>query len=487
MPFGSLHELSGSLRFRLTLWNTLIMLLLIVVTLLGVRTAVWYTLLHEIEELLNEDLTEIRLTVESNWPNLARIESELERKAITHTHRGLYVRLIDGAGQLIFKSSTAPDKLVVPYTDNTEFGPRTLEGFRLAQQRTRRVDMPLHIIRAGVSLRESYQELQSVTNLLILVALAALVITPLGGYLLAMRATQPIREIIDTTNRLHPDDLEGRRLPIRGTRDELDQLSATVNGFLDRIATFINQSRRFTADAAHELRSPLTAIQSSLEVTLNSDRSVEEYKDAITGVLEECDRLRKLVNQLLTLAEVDREKIGPDAEILDLEHVVRKSCDMFQAVAETQSVSLVCNLQPTAIRGDAARMRQVINNLLDNALKYTPTGGTVNVDLFVRPEPREVVLTVADTGPGIDDLDLPFIFDRFYRGDKSRHRVKTTTGTGLGLSIVYSTVTGHGGQISATSQRGKGTTFTVVLPSADEPTANAAANETASNEFPGVP
>jgi signal transduction histidine kinase len=204
-------------------------------------------------------------------------------------------------------------------------------------------------------------------------------------------------------------------------------------------------------------------------------------------VLEECDRLRKLVNQLLTLAEVDREKIGPASEILDLEHVVRKSCDMFQAVAETQSVSLVCNLQPTAIRGDAARMRQVINNLLDNALKYTPTGGTVNVDLFVRPEPREVVLTVADTGPGIDDLDLPFIFDRFYRGDKSRHRVKTTTGTGLGLSIVYSTVTGHGGQISATSQRGKGTTFTVILPSADEPTANAAANETAANEFPGVP
>ncbi|MBL8827523.1 MAG: HAMP domain-containing protein [Planctomycetaceae bacterium] len=485
MPFGSLNELSGSLRFRLTLWNTLIMLLLIVVTLLGVRTAVWYALLHEIEQLLNEDLTEMRLTVESNWPNLALIEAELERKSITHTHRGLYARLINGDGDLVFKSSTAPDKLVVPYSDASEFGPRTLEGFRLAQQRTRRRDMPLHVVRAGVSLRELHHELQAITNLLVMVGLAALVITPLGGYLLAMRATQPIREIIETTHQLRPDDLDSRRLPIRGTRDELDQLSSTVNGFLDRIAAFINQGRRFTADAAHELRSPLTAIQSSLEVTLNSDRTIDEYKEAITGVLEECDRLRALVNQLLTLAEVDREKIRPDAEIIDLAPTVRRSCDMFQAVAETQGINLELSIASASIRGDAGRMRQVINNLLDNAIKFTPGGGKVRVELFERYETREVVLSVSDTGAGIDDLDLPFIFERFYCGDKSRHRLKKATGTGLGLSIVGSTVAAHGGHIGVTSERGHGTKFTVTLPLAVE--ASEPITEPADASITGVP
>lgn len=467
MRFGLHPEWTGSLRFRLTLWNTLIMLLLIVGTLFGVRTAVWYALLHEIEQLLDEDLTEVRLTVESLWPDMNRIEAALERKAITHTHRGLYVRLIDGQGKLLFKSSTAPDKLVVPYTDTSEFGPRTVSVFRLAQQRTRRVDMPLHVVRGGVSLKELHNELQSLTNILAIVAVAAIVITPLGGYLLAHRATQPIREIIETTHLLRPDDLDERRLPIRGTHDELDQLSTTVNGFLDRIAAFISQSRRFTADAAHELRSPLAAIQSSLEVTLNSDRSIEEYKDAITGVLEECDQLRTLVNQLLTLTEVDRERIGPDAPVVDLERTCRKSIDMFQAVAELQGVSLVARLEPAPLRGDAGRLRQVVNNLLDNALKFTPAGGRVTIELRTDVDSRQIVLAVADTGAGIDDLDLPYIFDRFYRGDKSRQRQQASTGTGLGLSIVRSTVMAHGGQIRVTSTRGQGTTFTVNLPLAE--------------------
>lgn len=468
MHLGPLKEIYGSLRFRLTLWNTLVVLLLTTITLFGVRTTVWVARLHEIELLLVDDLTEMRLTVESLWPDMKQISEELERKAITHQHRGLYVRLIvPDEGTLLYKSSTAPEKLVVPYTDTSAFPPRTVGEFRISQQRIEKPGMPLLIVRAGSTLTTAYEELNELTQHMLIVGAFVVIFAPLGGYLLAYRATQPIREIIDTTNQLHPDDLDQRRLAIRGTRDELDQLSSTVNGFLDRIAAFINQSRRFTADAAHELRSPLTAIQSSLEVTLNTDRSVEQYKEAIGGVLEECDRLRGLVNQLLMLAEVDREHYGQDAGIVALDQAVSKSCDIFEAVAETNGIDLQTDIRPAKVHGDASRLRQVINNLLDNALKFTSSGGQVKVELITEPERREVILTVSDTGAGIDDLDLPYIFDRFYRGDKSRHR-EAKTGTGLGLSIVQSTVASHGGHVKVESRRGHGTTFTITLPLAEE-------------------
>ena len=466
--WSTFWEISHSLRFRLTFWNTAVVFLVIVLTLIGVRTAVWIALLHEVEQLLVDDLAEMRLTVESLWPDLSLIKDELERKAITHTHRGLYVKLIRADGEVIFKTSTSPDDPIVPLDVTASFGPLTVDEYRMAQQQIIQEGMPTLTVRAGTSLNAVLDELNKLTRLMLTVGIILLIIAPLGGYWLANRAIQPVKEIIDTTGKLRPEALDERRLPIRGSRDELDQLSETVNYFIDRIATYVNQSRHFTADAAHELRSPLTAIQSLLEVTLNSDRSIEEYKDAINSVLEECDRLRGLVNQLLTLAEVDREHITPETDTIALDEIVRKSCDMFQAVAETSGINLDVYLEPAVVRGDSGRLRQVMINLLDNAMKFTHSGGRVLVQLRTDPEKQEVTLVVADSGVGIDDLDLPYIFDRFYRGDKSRQRDAHKSGTGLGLSIVQSTVSGHGGQVRVESRQGEGTKFIIQLPLASE-------------------
>ena len=202
---------------------------------------------------------------------------------------------------------------------------------------------------------------------------------------------------------------------------------------------------------------------------LNGDRSPEEYKELLYELVEQCWQLRGLVNQLLQLAEsdVDRPLLAADRVRLDL--VVAKSLDMFRAVAEERGIDLQSScLVPTEVRGDADQLWQVVNNLIDNGLKFTPTGGRVTVQLHSVPTSREVHLTVADTGCGIDAEDLPRIFDRFFQTDKSRQRDRR--GSGLGLSICEAILHAHGGQIAVTSTPGAGTQFSIVLPafSADE-------------------
>ncbi|HEY5314298.1 MAG TPA: ATP-binding protein, partial [Pirellulales bacterium] len=305
------------------------------------------------------------------------------------------------------------------------------------------------------------------TNTMLIAGAVVLLVSPLGGYWLAGRATRPLARIIDTTARLHPSNLE-ERLQIRGTRDELDRLSQTVNALLDRIAAYISQNRQFTANAAHELRSPLAAIQNSLEVGLNADRSAEEYHELLGETLEECGVLRDLVNQMLLLAESDagRLEVSPDPFRLDL--VAQKSHEMFVGVAEAADLRLRLDCQgpPVLIYGDANRLRQVVNNLIDNAIKFSQAGGTITVSVH-REHARHAVLEVADTGIGIAAEDLPHVFERFYRGDKSRQRKDRSGGTGLGLSICSSIAAAHNGTIKVESTLGQGTTVTVTLPLAE--------------------
>ena len=257
------------------------------------------------------------------------------------------------------------------------------------------------------------------------------------------------------------------RLPIRGTLDELDQLSATINRFLDLLGDYLERNREFVANAAHELRSPLAAVQSSVEVTLNTDRTVEEYQDLLAEIADQCGQLRVLVNQLLLLAETD-VRSSVDRRPVRFDRLVEKSIEMFRGAAEERGIQLAGDLEdPLTLYADGDRLRQVVNNLIDNSLKFTAKGGQVDVSLHIEPVAHELILTVTDTGMGISPDDLPHVFERFYRGDKSRQRENLTSGNGLGLSICHSIVLAHGGTIHAESEPGRGTTFTVLLPLPD--------------------
>lgn len=464
MRFEQVRAVFRSLRFRLSAWNTAAVLLIVVVTLLGLREALRFTLMSENDRLLLDDAYEVVLAVEQYYPDLGEIDNEMDRKAQGHVDRELFVQLIDARGGVLFSRGKPPALAGIAPPKPEQPSLVTSDGYRIASRRIAREGLPRYTVRVGASLAILNNDVAKLSRLMTAAGIAILFVAPLSGYFLAGRATRPLARIIKTAARLRPSHME-ERLPIRGTRDELDQLSITINRFLDLLGDYLERNRKFVANAAHELRSPLAAVQSSVEVTLNSERTIAEYQDMLCEIADECGRLRVLVNQLLLLAETDARRFPPDKLPVRFDKVVERSIDMFRGAAEERGIELAAEANGEfTIYGDADRLRQVVNNLIDNSLKYTPSGGRVLVSLRHDPDERQLVMRVADTGKGISPEDLPHVFERFYRGDESRQRESITSGNGLGLSICKSIVLAHGGTIEVQSTVGRGAALVVRLP-----------------------
>jgi heavy metal sensor kinase len=388
----------------------------------------------------------------------------MDRKARGHVDRGLFVQLVDSHGQIVTSSGRMPDlsRVAAPVSQQPELV--TVGGYRLVQRVINKPGVPAYTVRVGESLAVVENEIATLTRLMTAAGIVILFVAPVSGYLLAGRATRPLARIITTAARLRPQRLE-ERLPNRHTGDELDQLSLTINRFLDRLHDYLERNREFVANAAHELRSPLAALQSSVEVALNADRSAGEYQDMLAEIADECGQLRVLVNQLLLLAEADASVQPSQQRLVPFDKLVERSIEMFRGAAEERGVHLLADLcAQCGVPGNGDRLRQVVNNLIDNSLKFTPRGGQVWLTLRHNPAAGQLVMKVADTGPGISPVDLPHVFDRFYRGDKSRQREQSTHGNGLGLSICRSIVTAHHGTIEVESAPERGATFIVRLP-----------------------
>jgi heavy metal sensor kinase len=387
----------------------------------------------------------------------------MNRKAKGHEPRHLFVQILDAQGRQLWSSIHTPQAML-EQSDSGGARPQTIAGYRVAQRDVALPNLPAYRLRVGASLAYVEEDISKLTQLMLLVGMGLLIAAPLGGYWLAGRATQPLGEIIHTAANLHPAQLE-QRLPLRHTGDELDQLSATINGLLDRIAAYLEHKRQLTANAAHELRSPLAAIRSSVEVALNAPRTPQEYQELLCEIVEQTTDLSHLVNQLLLLAETDSFDVRSRKDPVRIDHLVARAVDMFQGVAEERGIELrLQSSGPLLVLGDARRLREVINNLLDNSLKFTPAGGRVQVSLTLDAQAPRARLSVADTGIGIAPDELPHIFQRFYRGDRARSRETPARGNGLGLAICQAIVQSHGGRIEVSSTVGLGSTFTVTLP-----------------------
>lgn len=469
MLLGRIRATSRTLRFRLAAWNAAVVILTALVTLFGLRQGVHYTLVHELDQLLLEDIREIGFSIgELHYPTADDdLEKDLERKARGHAQHGWFVQLLDPDGKELWASFSAPPArpLMPQVPDGT---PVSVDSVRLVQRRVSRDKSSPIIVRVGATLSMLQQDMSHIDRLAANAAIAALLIAPACGYWLAGRATRPLADIINTTDRLRPEQLN-ERLPLRGTGDELDHLSRTFNGLLDRIAIYLQQKRDFLANAAHELRTPLAAIRSSVEVALNSDRTRDEYEELLANIIEEGASLELLVNQLLLLAETEADRLKTRGQPVRMDEVIQKAVAMFHGAAEVRDLELYCEPLPAVtVEGNRDHFRQVLNNLLDNAIKFTPPQGRITVSLAAEAESREAVLRVADTGIGIPEADMAHLFDRFYRADKSRRRDIEQRGTGLGLSICQAVATAHGGRIHVESELGRGTTFVVRLPLAPD-------------------
>ncbi len=280
-----------------------------------------------------------------------------------------------------------------------------------------------------------------------------------GGWWLVGRALRPIDGISSAAVKISAGDLS-QRINVAETESELGQLAAVLNATFARLETAFAQQQQFTADAAHELRTPVSVMLTQTQTALNRERSATGYRETVEACQRSAQRMRRLIESLLELARLDAGQETMKRLRFNLAGTVNECAEQLKPVANQRSIKVLTELAPVEITGDAERLAQVVANLLTNAIQYNPPGGEVRVTL--EAQTGLAVLTVSDTGPGISAGDLPHVFERFYRGDKSR---TTANGSaGLGLSISKAIIEAHGGTIEVSSRENAGAAFIVRLP-----------------------
>ena len=303
------------------------------------------------------------------------------------------------------------------------------------------------------------QQLAEVLVVLVLGIPFIVVLAGAGGYLLARRALAPIDHLASDARRITAERLH-ERLTVANEHDEIGRLAAVINDTFGRLESSFDQLRRFTADASHELRTPLAVIRGIGELGLRETHTPAEYKDAIGSMLEEVDRLTRLVDTLLRLSRGDAGTVRLSSESIDLADLAREVTASLTILAEERRQRFrIAAPSAAVVRADRLVLRDAVTNLVDNAIKYGPAGAVI--DIGIETGPRSAILTVTDEGPGIPAEHRPRIFDRFYRVDEGRSR--GMGGAGLGLAIAKWAVEANGGEIAYESN-GTGSTFRISLP-----------------------
>lgn len=305
---------------------------------------------------------------------------------------------------------------------------------------------------------------QRLVGTMLLVSPLIIAASVVVGYFLVGRTLKPVDVIVDEVEAITDGRSLHRRLVEPRSQDELARLTSTLNAMLRRLEQSFVSLRRFTADASHELKTPLTVLRAGIERALTHPKTPPEVMEVLEETLVEVKRMAELVDALLTLARADEGRAPLHLENIDLREVMAELAETASMLGEEAQVAVSVGIpqEPTIAALDRSRIRQLLMNLLTNAIKFTPAGGSVTIDCASRD--GEVVFSVQDTGVGIAPGDLPHIFDRFWRADTARTRFGDRPGAGLGLAICKWIAEAHGGTITVQSRPGKGTTFVVTLP-----------------------
>lgn len=447
-----------TIRKRLTASYTTIFLLLMVV--FGM---ILYGLIRlQLEEAADDELSSrsnaaLRQLQEAHEGRQANNVPHSLKEHLEAVGKDEALQLRDTTGALLFRSGYNKE-IVLPsgHTFSTvHLGRRTYRFYR------REVNVPeRYILEVGIDRSEYQEALESIRISLYLGIPIGILLSLAAGYWMSGRVLRPIQVVTDTVR-----DIDGRklavRLPLRGTNDELEALSETLNGMLDRIQDAFRRVTRFTADASHELRTPLTLVRGNLEIMLSQSVLPETAESRSNEILEEVDRMQVLIADLLELARCDEE--GSFAgELLDPADLTRRASDVGNHLAASKGIlfTVVAPKEIFPIFGNDQALSRVLVILIDNAIRHTPPGQ--HVQLHVTSSPESLLIEVKDTGVGIQQKHLPHIFERFYRTDESRNR--SVGGAGLGLAIAKGIVVAHHGEITIQSQPHVGSSFRVTLP-----------------------
>lgn len=452
-----------SIRWRITLWYGAMMAILIAafgVAVVGM-TVQRYSARVDFE--LTEEMSELELEFRDET---SRNELLRELKAGFASHADYEFEILLEDGTPFFRSERLGETSLLP-GHRPQWPDRSAgaDTMRLPMGDYRVLRKPVEspfgrmLIQAAIPLRHVRE---AETELLIVAGwLGPLMVLPalLGGYWMAGRMLVPIQNITETARQISAQRLKNR-IAVPPADDELNLLARTLNDMFDRLDHAFDEMRRFTADAAHELRTPLAVMRTQLDVALRTERSAEAYQAVLQSLLEDVVRMSHLASQLLELSREDADLIMSVQDRVAIHDLITDVLSQMRAVAAAKKLSVeLCALPHLEVTGDAERLRRVFLNLFDNAVKYTPAGGVISVN--VTSDASLVRVTISDSGPGIPDRYLPAVFERFFRADPSR---SSPQGTGLGLAICRAIVTAHGGEITLSCPPTGGTVVSVSLP-----------------------
>ncbi|MBX3295852.1 MAG: heavy metal sensor histidine kinase [Acidobacteria bacterium] len=486
---------TGSIRFRLTVWYAGLLAALLALfgasMYFGLASYLEWSLkdslVKQAQQIAVSHLADVGMTGEDY------VVGEIEEHYAPQIN-SRFVRVTRGDGSVMYVSGTPedgsfdPTGLPVPPTAPVEASIREVHPPRgdgellLYTMPFVARDSSRFVIETGAP----YDPVESVLRgLLLTLGLGMPVVVVLsigGGYFVMRRALVPVDDLTQSAERITSRNLN-ERLPVVKTGDELERLSIALNSMVARLDAAFTHIRRFSADASHELRTPLTVLRGELEELAQQPMLNEESRERIGSALEETERLAKIVESLLVISRLDAGEARMERTRLDLAELTATTVEQLRLLAEDKNIELFCQTpESIEIEGDRARLKQVIVNLIDNAVKYTPPGGKVEVR--VTRENDNAALEVRDFGIGIPSEALSHIFERFYRVDKARSRA--IGGTGLGLAIVKSICGAHGGKVEVESVESEGSRFRIRLPLAAEKTGSGVNSRTEDDTRPAV-
>jgi heavy metal sensor kinase len=455
-----------NIRWRLTLWFGAAMTILLLVRSVWIYLVMDQRLTVAIDDSLNADFDSLESQLRTA-AGLDEIQSALERYSNRRRELAIDVRRPNGNSIFHGHSQNVDVSTATAgargrrksETKSTSEGPRQRSLSAV-------IDTALGPLRVEID-RSTDDKRNEVRDfaMMLLATLPLVIGAALGvGYFVSSRALTPVDQMISAAQRITASQLD-QRIDVPRSADELSRLAQTLNEMIDRLHRSFDEMRRFTADAAHDLRTPVTALRTEVEVCLMSEHTPAEYRDTLQTVLDEAIHLSRLTRQLLDLSREDHGVRAQAPEPVRLDAVLATAREDLRIASQQKRISIdVEGIGEWTVPGDPVRLRRVFMNLLDNAIQYTPAGGHIRIRGSFNPPWAQI--SISDDGPGVPMDDLPHIFDRFRRVDKARNR--EAGGTGLGLAICKAIVESHGGTIGMESQLGQGTTVSVTLPTAGQ-------------------
>ena len=458
------------IKWRLTVWYGGVLSLILIIFASGIFIYFKNSLqdsidakIRSIGEVLSSSMTEAHGA--SVFGNFERyLENVLGRKP-----KGKFIQIMDTSGRIGAKMSDIEGEALPTSFNALERAMRgeiVYETIERTKPRLRMVTIPImdnkkvtSVVQVGTSLEDFDETIRKLLLIMIISIPTSIIVTIVFGYFMAKKALRPVDQIRRAAVKISSSNLD-EKIDITGRRDELGRLAETFNAMIGRLKDAFQRINQFSIDVSHELKTPLTILKGETEVALRKEREKDDYQKLLLSNLEEIDRMSCIIDDLLLLSKADTKEIKLNMEEVALRDLIMDVCMNMKVVADKKSVELQINeLEDVRLRGDELKLRRMLLNVVENGIKYSHVGGKVSVSSYVNDGYARI--DVKDDGIGISEEDIKYVFDRFYRADRSRKR---ESGSGLGLSISRWIAGAHKGSIEVNSQPTQGSVFTIKLP-----------------------